>query len=164
MTAWRCQAVKIEEMLVDSSEIFVIREENKLLKKRMLEVTATYEQVQELAPPSVNQQDTSKYESVDEENHQLIKKISSRIREIELDRTEIMSNASARSFRSRHSSQGSQISNLSSAAIKIEAASEVAALELELKYMGEEAEQRNKMERVQMTKKLDQAKGGPFRH
>ena len=69
-----------------------------------------------------------------------------------------MSNASAQSFRSRHSSQGSQMSNLSSAAMKIEAASEVAALEIDLKYMGEEAEQSNKMERVQMAKKLDQAK------
>ena len=108
MTACRRQAGKIEEMLAESSEIFVIREESKLLKERMFEVTATYEQVQELTPPSGNQQDTSKYESVDEENHQLIKKISSRIREIELDRTEIMSNASACSFRSRHFSQGSQ--------------------------------------------------------
>ena len=158
ITAWRRQAGKIEEMLVESSKIFVIREESKLLKDRMLEVTATYEQVQKLAPCSGNQQDTSKYESVDEEYHQLIKKISSRIREIELDRTEIMSNAIACSFRSRHSSQGSQISNLSSAAMKIEAASEVAALEIDLKYMGEEAKQRHKMERVQMAKKLDQAK------
>ena len=64
-------------MLVESSEVFVIREESKLLKERMLEVTATYEQVQKLAPRSGNQQDTSKYESVDEEHHQLIKKISS---------------------------------------------------------------------------------------
>ena len=83
-----------------------------------------------------------------------------------------MSNASARSFRSRHSSQGSQISNLSSAAMKIEAASDVATLEIDLKYMDEEAEQRikmeeqrkiteeqkTKMERVQMAKKLNQAK------
>ena len=158
ITAWRRQAVNVEETLVETSEISIIREESKLLKESMFEVTATYEQVQELTPPSGNQQNTSKYESVDEENHQFIKKISSRIREIELDRTEIMSNASARSFRSRHSSQGSQISNLSSAAMKIEAASEVAALEIDLKYMGEEAEQRNKMERVQMAKKLDQAK------
>ena len=172
MTAWRRQAGNVEETLVETSEISIIREESKLLKERMLEVTATYEQVQELTPPSGNQQDTRKYESVDEENHQLIKKISSRIREIELDRTEIMSNASACSFRSWHSSQGSQISNLSSAAMKIEAASKVATLEIDLKYMDEEAkqrikmeeqrkimeEQKTKMEMVQMAKKLDQAK------
>ena len=154
MTAWRRQAGNVEETLVETSEISIIREESKLLKERMLEVTATYEQVQELTPPSGNQQETSKYESVDEENHQLIKKISSRIREIEIDRTEIMSNASARSFRSRHSSQGSQISNLSSSTMKIEAATEVAALEIDLKYMDEEAEQR----KMQTAKKLDQAK------
>ena len=154
MTAWRRQAGNVEETLVETSEISIIREESKLLKERMLEVTATYEQVQELTPPSGNQQETSKYESVDEENHQLIKKISSRIREIEIDRTEIMSNASARSFRSWHSSQGSQISNLSSATMKIEAATEVAALEIDLKYMDEEAEQR----KMQTAKKLDQAK------
>ena len=153
-TAWRRQAGNVEETLVETSEISIIREESKLLKERMLEVTATYEQVQELTPPSGNQQEAS----VDVENHQLIKKISSQIREIEIDRTEIVSNASARSFRSRHSSQGSQISNLSSAAMKIEAASEVATLEIDLKYMDEEAEQRIKMERVQMAKKLDQAK------
>ena len=145
ITAWRRQAVNVEETLVETSEISIIREESKLLKESMFEVTATYEQVQELTPPSGNQQNTSKYESVDEENHQLIKKISSRIREIELDRTEFMSNASARSFRSRHSSQGSQISNLS-ATMKIKAASEVAALEIDLKYMDEEAEQRREMD------------------
>ena len=44
-------------MLVEFSETSVIREESKLLKERMLEVTATYEQVHELAPPSGNQQE-----------------------------------------------------------------------------------------------------------
>ena len=61
MTAWRHQASNVEEILVETSEISVIREESKLLKERMFEVTATYEQVQELIPPSGNQQDTSKY-------------------------------------------------------------------------------------------------------
>ena len=50
--------------------------------------------------------------------------------------------------------------------MKIEAASEVATLEIDLKYMDEEAEQRIKMEeqrkimeRVQMAKKLDSSQG-----
>ena len=90
-------------------------------------------------------------------NHLLIKKISSQIRELELGRTYVMSNVSAHSLRSRHSSQGSQISNLSSAAIKLEAALEVAALEIDFKYTDEENKQR-KMEWVQMAKRLDQAK------
>ena len=144
MTAWRCQSGEIKEMLVESSEVSIVREESKLLTKRMLEVTATYEQMQELTPPRGNKQDIRKYETVDEKNLQLIKKISSRTREIELDRTEIMSNASACSFRNRHSSQGSQISNLSSAAMKIEAASEVAVLEIDLKYMDEKLNKERK--------------------
>ena len=109
--------------------------------------------MQKLMLPSGNQKETSKYMK----NHPLIKKISSQIRELELGRTYVMSNASAQFLRSRHSSQGSQISNLSSAAIKLEAALEVAALEIDFKYTDRENKQR-KMEWVQMAKRLDQAK------
>ena len=148
ISAWRRHAGKVEGFLTDSHDTSLIKGHRDALEGEMNEVFSLYDQLRKLLD-SAEQENTefAKFEKIELENYQMMKKFSDRMKEIEVERREIGSISSSRSGRSRQSDRSN--------ASRKEVAADVAAMEVKLKYIEPEAQQRAQFERVQAQRDLE---------
>ena len=148
ISAWRRHAGKIEGLLIDSHDSSLLKGHRDALEGEMNEVFSLYDQLRKLLD-SADQENTeyASFEKIELENYQIMKKFSDRMKEIEVNRSEIGSISSSRSGRSRQSDR----SNTS----RKEVAADVAAMEVKLKCIEPEAQQRAQFERVQAQRDLE---------
>ena len=133
ISEWRHHAGKIEGLLIDSHDTSLLKGHRDALEGEVNEVFSLYDQLRKLLD-SADQENTeyANFEKIELENYQIMKKCSDRMKEIEIDRSEVGSISSSRSGRSRQSDR----SNTS----RKEVAADVAAMEVKLKYIEPEAQ------------------------
>ena len=145
MTSWRKQAVKIENLLSETQDISLIKHQRGALEQNMIEVSSSYEQLNDLfRSADMDESEYSNYEGVEKDHYLIARKIADAIKDIEMERNEV------RSYRSR-SSQNSISSQSSAASKRLDAATEAAAMRTRLKYIDIEAQ----IEKVQAMKGLE---------
>ena len=145
MTSWRKQAVKIENLLSETQDISLIKHQRGALEQNMIEVSSSYEQLNDLfRSADMDESEYSNYEGVEKDHYLIARKIADAIKDIEMEKNEV------RSYRSR-SSQNSISSQSSAASKRLDAATEAAAMRTRLKYIDIEAQ----IEKVQAMKGLE---------
>ena len=156
ITAWRRRATRIERLLSESKDINALKGESGFLNREMNDVNEAYETLNELLTlGSRNGEESQRYESIEGQNYQLLRRITECINEME--GSEIRSRVSGRSNRSHHSSHRSRSSQLSTASKRADAAAQAAALRAKLKYIDTEARQTAELEKLKTMKEIDMA-------
>ena len=145
VSGWRKCANHMQSLLSDTDSISVLRNSRKEIERHMQNVSDMFVQVCAVIPGENNRETTQRYDMVESENHHLLKTVGERIREIEVDKGEVVSAKTCRSHFSRrsNSSRSSQASHTSA---KLEALTEAAVLKTKLKHMDAEAKKRAELE------------------
>ena len=95
MTSWRRQAVKIENLLSETQDISLIKHQREALEENMIEVSSSYEQLNDLyRSADMDEYEYSKYEGVENDNYLIVRKIADAIKDIEMEKSEVRSNRS----------------------------------------------------------------------
>lgn len=135
LSHWRKASSKVLVLLSDSSDAEIIRESRHSLQNSFDELSSEFGKLSKLKVDCGKE--TSKYEEVENDHHNLIKDVTDYIKGLDVDR------ASVYSGESRKSSKMS------------EAAARAAALKAELKYMDLENKTKAELQKIQTLKKLE---------
>ena len=155
ISGWRRKAGRVERLLSDSVETKDLKKERDALQCEMNTVESVYKQLDELLSHA-DKKGTKydRYESIETENHGILKRISQCIRE--LNGSDSHSRSSTRSHISKHSKR-SRSSQLSHSSKKADAAAEAAVLKAEMKYIDSELEKKADLKKLLIQKRLDMA-------
>ena len=127
ITVWRRRATCFERLLSESKDINALKKESGFLNKEMNDVNEAYVTLNELLTlGSRNGDESQKYETIEGQNYQLLKRITECINKME--GSEIRSRVSGRSNCSHHFSHRSRSSQLSTASKRANAAAQAPAL------------------------------------
>ena len=165
--AWRKQMNKVSNIIVDSSNVDVLKSERSFLETKMEILNATNERFYESLESDFDakKEVMMKFESLEREHSETLRKINDRIQEIKHENGSERSRTSKRSSRTSQSSKSEQSSVASSLARKTAIAANVARLKTELEFADAEAqkttalkEYEDELKRFKLTKELALAK------
>ena len=146
ISSWRKQSNRILNMITDSNNTVVIRNNRDSLQNKldeMSEVLETLQQIKEDCSTEANL-----FENIEADHQIIITRVSERISELDSQRQEVSPNKSLRSARST-SSKDSNASKFSDAVAR------KAVLQAKFKYIEMESKCKAELKKIQMMKELD---------
>ena len=153
ISAWRRRAGRIERLLSEAVTTIELKQSRDEIENEMSQVTATYEKMDDLLSKKDKKGSAyEKYEQIEKNHHDLLKRVSQCIRELD-------GSGSRVSKGSKHSSKRSRSSHLSNSSSKrADAIAEAAVLQTKLKFIESESQHKLALERLQTMKQLEMAK------
>ncbi|CAG2223322.1 unnamed protein product [Mytilus edulis] len=160
VSSWKSWSNKIEVQLSDTKDTNIIREHRNILVENMNHLTSVYKQLSNLIENESESHGHSelisdteifkRYETCENYHADLMKRITTRVQEIDRDNVETRGSYTCKS-RSSHSSHFHR----SSASQRSQTASRAADLKAKLKYIEIEAKAKLKLERIQTIRELE---------
>ena len=152
ISAWRRRSNRIEHLL-ESVNTDEVKQERVSLENAMLELQKVYDEVDELLfKDNRPGAEYDRFEKIESEHHDLLKKVSKFI--IELNSSRATSVASERKS-GKSGSKCSSKSLLSCTSKRADSAAKAAALRIKLKYIDSEAKCKAELDKIQTQKELE---------
>ena len=153
-SAWRKHAADFERSLLEIDNIENIKARSDILDSAMHRVNEVYARLVRLLSEEDLRNFDHKFDEIDQTNYSLLRRASTRIKELRSDdllETKSRSNRTSRSIRSFASKASTKASDRSR---KLEMVSEAAALKTRLRFHDQEAIRKAELEKLQIQKEI----------